>query len=64
MMNWYRLKGPEGTIIGISVVSEEMALERKRAGAVLRESKCRHWEKLMSQETQELLKSAMSGQMC
>jgi PAS domain S-box-containing protein len=31
--NWHPLKGPEGTIIGISVVSEEIT-ERKRTEAV------------------------------
>jgi PAS domain S-box-containing protein len=34
--NWHPLKGPEGKIIGISVVAEEIT-ERKRAGAALRE---------------------------
>jgi hypothetical protein len=34
--NWHALKDPEGTIIGISVVAEEIT-ERKRAEATLQE---------------------------
>ena len=49
--NWHPLKGPEGTIIGVSVVSEEIT-ERKRAGAALRELN-ETLEKRINEETQE-----------
>jgi PAS domain S-box-containing protein len=49
--NWHPLKGPEGTIIGISVVAEEIT-ERKRAEAALRELN-ETLEQRIQQETQE-----------
>ena len=49
--NWHPLKGPEGTIIGISVVSEEIT-ERKRAAAALRELN-ETLEQRIKEETQE-----------
>ena len=49
--NWHPLKGPDGTIIGISVVSEEIT-ERKRAGAALRELN-ETLEQRINEETQE-----------
>jgi PAS domain S-box-containing protein len=51
--NWHPLKGPEGTIIGISVVAEEIT-ERKRAGAALRELN-ETLERRINEETQERL---------
>jgi PAS domain S-box-containing protein len=51
--NWHPLKGPEGTIIGISVVAEEIT-ERKRAEAALRELN-RTLEQRVEEEAQERL---------
>jgi PAS domain S-box-containing protein len=51
--NWHPLKGPEGTIIGISVVAEEIS-ERKRAEAALRELN-RTLEQRVEEEAQERL---------
>ena len=51
--NWHPLKGPEGKIIGISVVAEEIT-ERKRAGAALRELN-ETLERRIEEETQERL---------
>ena len=51
--NWHPLKGPEGAIIGISVVAEEIT-ERKRAGAALRELN-ETLERRIKEETQERL---------
>ena len=49
--NWHPLKGPEGTIIGISVVAEEIT-ERKRTAAALHELN-ETLEKRIEDETQE-----------
>ncbi len=49
--NWHPLKGPEGTIIGISVAAEEIT-ERKRAAAALRELN-ETLEQRIKEETQE-----------
>ena len=49
--NWHPLKGPEGTIIGISVVAEEIT-ERKLAEAALRELN-ETLEQRIEEETQE-----------
>jgi PAS domain S-box-containing protein len=40
LTSWHPLRGPEGTIVGINVVAEEIT-ERKRAEAALRESEAR-----------------------
>jgi PAS domain S-box-containing protein len=49
--NWHPLKGPEGTIIGISVVAEEIT-ERKRAEATLQELN-KTLEQRVQEEAQE-----------
>jgi PAS domain S-box-containing protein len=49
--NWHPLKDPEGTIIGISVVAEEIT-ERRRAAAALRELN-ETLEQRITEETQE-----------
>src|SRR6478736_7957667 len=51
--NWHPMKGPEGTIVGISVVAEEIT-ERKRAEAALRELN-ETLERRIKEETQERL---------
>jgi hypothetical protein len=53
------LKGPDGTIIGISVVSEEIT-DRKRAGAALRE----HWNSVSTRRRKSESKSGMSAKTC